>query len=62
MRILAATNALGGQLTEAQEAMARLRRLTPALRVSNLNEVFPLRRPEDLAKFAEGLRRAGLPE
>jgi adenylate cyclase len=61
-RILAASNALAGHLSEAHEAMARLRELDPSLRVSNLNEVFPLRRPDDLAKFAEGLRKAGLPD
>ena len=42
--------------------MARLRRIDPALRISNLLEAFPIRRPEDLARFADGLRRAGLPE
>jgi TolB-like protein/tetratricopeptide (TPR) repeat protein len=61
-RILAASHALAGQLMEAEQAMARLRQLDPALRVSNLTEVFPLRRPEDLAKFADGMRKAGLPE
>jgi TolB-like protein/class 3 adenylate cyclase len=61
-RILAASNALAGRMNEAQEAMAYLRELDPSLRVSNLSEVYPLRRPEDLAKVAEGLRRAGLPE
>jgi tetratricopeptide (TPR) repeat protein len=61
-RILAASNAFAGHLSEAHEAMARLRELDPSLRVSNLNEVFPLRRSDDLAKFAEGLRKAGLPD
>jgi TolB-like protein len=61
-RILAASNALAGHMNEAHEAMAHLRELDPALRVSSLTEVFPLRRPADLAKFAEGLRKAGLPE
>ena len=60
-RILAASNALAGHMNEAQEAMAHLRDLDPSLRVSNLAEVLPLRRPEDLAKFAEGLRKAGAP-
>ena len=61
-RILAASKALAGQSGDAQEAMARLRELDPSLRVSNLGEVYPLRRPEDLAKLAEGLRKAGLPD
>jgi hypothetical protein len=61
-RILTASKALAGQLSEAQEAMARLCRLEPSLRVSKLTEVYPLRRPEDLAKFTEGLRKAALPD
>src|SRR5215475_6591575 len=61
-RILAASNALSGRMNEAREAMAHLRELDPSLRISNLAEVFPLRRSEDLAKFADGLRKAGLPE
>jgi hypothetical protein len=42
--------------------MAHLREFDPSLRVSNLTEVYPLRRAEDLTKFAEGLRKAGLPD
>jgi adenylate cyclase len=61
-RVLAASNALAGHLSEAREVMAHLRALDPSLRVSNLSEVFPLRRGYDLAKFAEGLRKAGLPD
>jgi TolB-like protein/DNA-binding winged helix-turn-helix (wHTH) protein len=61
-RVLAASYALAERLTEAQQVMTRLRQLDPALRVSNLKDVLPLRRAEDLAKFTEGLRKAGLPE
>jgi Flp pilus assembly protein TadD len=61
-RVLVASNALAGHKNEAQEAMAHLRELDPSFRVSNLSEVFALLRPEDLARFAEGLRKAGLPE
>jgi TolB-like protein len=61
-RVLAAANALAGHLSEARAAMAHLLELDPSLRISNLNEVFPLRRPDHLAKFAEGLRKAGLPD
>ena len=60
--ILAASLGSHGEITEAKETMARLRRLDPALRLSNLPKSFPIRRPEDLARFADGLRRAGLPE
>jgi predicted Zn-dependent protease len=63
IRIAAASNALAGRLKEAHEAMARIRHLDPALRLSNLDEVMPpFRRSEDRAKFVEGLRTAGLPE
>jgi hypothetical protein len=36
--------------------------IDPAFRVSRLTDHVPLRRPDDLARYAEGLRRAGLPE
>src|SRR5262249_2440429 len=61
-RILAASKALGGRVMEAQEAMTHVRELDPALRISSLSDVYPVRRPEDLAKIVEGLRKAGLPE
>ena len=62
VRVAAASHALAGRLEEAQKAMAHLLPLHPALRVSNLNELLPLRRPEDSARLAEGMRKAGLPE
>ena len=63
LRISAASHALGGRLEQAQKALARLRQLVPAERVSNLRELMgPYRRPEDFAKFEDGLRKAGLPE
>jgi TolB-like protein/class 3 adenylate cyclase len=58
----AASGALAGRLTEANKAMVRLRELMPDLRISNLKEFFPLRRPQDLVNFADGLRKTGLPE
>ena len=61
--IAAASNALAGRPEEAQKAMARLRQLDPELRVSNLKDrIGWFRRPEDFAKYADGLRKAGLPE
>ncbi len=41
--------------------MQRLRRLDPALRLSTLNAWLPIHRPQDLARFADRLRPAGLP-
>ena len=58
----ATSGALGGRLVEAQKAMARLRQLDPDLRISNLKDLFPIRRAEDFARWEEGMRRAGLPE
>jgi hypothetical protein len=46
----------------AQKAMVRLREIDPSLRISNLREVISYLRSEDLAKWEEGLRKAGLPE
>ena len=45
------------------KAVARLRQLNPTLRVSTLKDVLgPYRRAEDLSRYKEGLRQAGLPE
>lgn len=62
LRITAASNALAGRALEAHEAMARLRQLNPALRVSNLKEVLGPYGQEDLSRYEEAMRRAGLPE
>jgi adenylate cyclase len=59
---LAASCALSGRHEQAKKAMAHVRRLDPALRLSDLKNVIPLRRPQDLTVLADGLRRAGLPE
>lgn len=60
--LLAASHALAGRIDEARQATQRLRVLDPSLRVSNLKDWLPIHRPEDLARFADGLRLAGLPE
>ena len=60
--VLAASHALAGRLSEAQRAVHQLRQLDPALRLSNLTDWLPIQRPENLATFVDGLRRAGLPE
>jgi TolB-like protein/class 3 adenylate cyclase len=60
--VAAASHALAGRLEEARQAMSRLRQIDPALRISNLEHWFPLRRSEDFARWAESLRKAGLPD
>jgi hypothetical protein len=60
--IIAASHALAGRTDEARRAMDHLRQLDSTLRISNLEDWLPIHRPEDLATFADGLRRAGLPE
>ena len=60
--VTAASNALAGRMKEAHEAMLRLRRIDPALRIANLKDWLPIQRPEDYAKWSDGLRKAGLPE
>ncbi len=62
IRVAAASYALAGRLEQGQKAMTRLSQLDPALRVSNLRDVLGPYRPEDLARYEEGLRKAGLPE
>ena len=62
LRAATASYALAGRIEQAQKAMSRLREIDPALRISNLKEFTPLRRPEDIARYAEGMRKAGLPE
>jgi TolB-like protein/class 3 adenylate cyclase/Tfp pilus assembly protein PilF len=63
LRIGAASNAMAGRLDQAQKVVVRLRQLNPTLRVSNLKKVLgPYRRAEDISRYEEGLRRAGLPK
>lgn len=48
--------------TLARPREHRMLRLHPAMRLSNLKEYIPTRRPEDLEVAARYLRLAGLPE
>jgi TolB-like protein len=60
--LIAATRALSGRHEDAKRAIAQLRKLDPALRVSNVTHWLPISRPEHLSIFADGLRKAGLAE
>jgi TolB-like protein/class 3 adenylate cyclase len=62
LTMLAASSALAGRLDKARATMARIRERDPNLCISTLKALVPLRRPEDIARWAEGLRMAGLPE
>jgi len=60
--VATASHALGGRAAEAQQALAHLCDLNPALRVSNIKDWAPFSRTGDLARLENALRKAGLPE
>jgi tetratricopeptide (TPR) repeat protein len=60
--VAAASAALSGDVAETKIAMAQVHRLVPNLRLANLRDFVPSRRPEDFARWTDGLRKAGLPE
>jgi tetratricopeptide (TPR) repeat protein len=62
LRALAACSVMAGRPEQAQKAMARMRELYPAFRIADIKDMFRVRRAEDLARWEEALRRAGLPE
>jgi len=63
LRIAAASNALAGRREKAQEAVARALELDPDMRLSNLKDrIGTFGRPQDYAKYADALRKAGLPK
>jgi TolB-like protein/class 3 adenylate cyclase len=63
LRIGAASAAFAGCADVAHQLASRLLEVDPAFSVSRLSEYLgPYRRQEFVEKYAEGLRRAGLPE
>lgn len=60
--IAAAGAALAGRRHDAAVALERVRQLDPALRLTNLKDLLPFHRPEDFARWRDGLSRAGLSE
>jgi tetratricopeptide (TPR) repeat protein len=60
--LAAASAAQAGQPAEARKAVERLLRLNPSLRVADTFVTRRIRRPEDIARWTDGLRQAGLPE
>jgi glutamate synthase domain-containing protein 2 len=45
---------------KASAAVARLRQVDPEFTLATAASVMPFEKPEDLARFLDGLRRAGL--
>jgi tetratricopeptide (TPR) repeat protein len=62
LRVGAASYALAGRSDDAHRAISRALQLDPDMRVSNLKDRLMTIRPEHFAKYADGLRKAGLPE
>jgi TolB-like protein/Tfp pilus assembly protein PilF len=62
VRTLAAALALSGDEAGAELAARQLLEIEPSFRVSTFVSWYPLRRKDDLDRFAKGLRAAGLPE
>ena len=61
LRVCAICNALAGRIETAQRTVAVFRQHYPEWRIGNFSKGL-LRRPDDYAKFVEGLRKAGMPE
>jgi adenylate cyclase len=63
LRIAAASLAMAGREREAKNAIARLLQIDPMLHVSNFRETLgPYRHEEQVTRYADALRKAGLPE
>jgi adenylate cyclase len=62
LRVLVAAHAMAGRLDKASDACVRYMELEPGVRVSNVRQRLALQREQDIGKFEEGLRRAGMPE
>jgi TolB-like protein/Tfp pilus assembly protein PilF len=62
LRATALSCAWAGRTEQAQKAISRLLEIDPTLRVSKLVNITPLQRVQDIARYQEGMRKAGLPE
>jgi TolB-like protein len=62
MCIAAASAALAGRAQDAKRIVARMLQADPAMRLSRVSNLIPMRRREDSDRWIDGLKRAGLPE
>jgi TolB-like protein/Flp pilus assembly protein TadD len=60
--ILAANAAMAGHSAEAEKAIDRVLKLNPNLRLRDARNIQNITRPEDMGRWVEALRKAGLPE
>jgi adenylate cyclase len=62
MCIAAVSAAWLGKTHDAQRIVSRMLAADPTVRISSVATILPLRRPEDMNTWMDGLRKAGLPE
>jgi TolB-like protein/class 3 adenylate cyclase/tetratricopeptide (TPR) repeat protein len=62
LRVAAASYALSGRMEQANKVMVQLRQIDPTLRMSNVKDRIPPLRQNDLTRYVEALRAAGLPD
>ncbi len=60
--VTAASAAQLGRPDDAKRAITRLRKINPGLRISNIRDLLNFQRAEELERWTDGLRKAGLPE
>ncbi len=61
-RMLASIHAMLGNLPEARAAYEHLNRLAPGVTIETTLRGMPFAHPADAQRYAEGLRKAGMPE
>ena len=62
LRVLAASYARMGDMSEARKTCERVRQLAPGVRISDVRAVTPFRNEADFARYAEALKLAGFPD
>lgn len=62
LRAAALSYACAGQTEHAHRMVARLLQVDPAFRISKLKQLTPLQRAQDIDRYEQGMRKAGLPE